>query len=357
MLIFDLVERESGSLCAGFWTWIVSLVSIPGVIYSTQIYPEALACLLVLVLLRGLLLPQTRYSLVAFIIAAVSLPWLKPRYALLSLPLVAMFLLFALARRDRGGKEGLMSRLKMTPVLVMLGSFVSLAVVLLLYKSILFRFFGAMNVEDILHLDWSNCLWRLFAVFLDARHGLLFYSPVFLFSILGLLLLLASRHKAGDIGVCCAAPYLFALGAVGWWFGGGCPPGRYLVCLLPFFLLWMGIGLAMARGLIYRASFLMLLVWTIAASVVMTLFPSYRYVSLQRESSMAADLFRLPEGVIGLLPSFVTRNAASYVSIVLAAIVVAFLFLANRKPRPSASSSHQLSRISTSVLEAGYDKK
>ena len=357
VLLFSVCERETGSRSAAFWTWIIALVATPGLTYATQIYPESLACLLIMLLLTAALRRPTGWLAACGLAAAIILPWLKARYALVELPLLLFWLTRTARSKEKlaGTRQDL--RRRRTAAAVLGGTLGSLVLALLFHKTVAFRLFGAMNLDDILHLQWSRCWYNLFALFLDFQYGLLVYSPVFLFALWGFFAILrrepystemtttktqkrgekigSFRRRANLVGISAlsAAVYLLALSTLGWWFGGGCPPGRYLVCLLPIFLLNVSFGLTFSRGLLGRSLLAISFIYTALMAFSMVLFPIDRYMVPGSHNLVLARLLATASPPLELVPSFIRCNVASYVSIAIFVAVMSLLFALAKRAR------------------------
>jgi len=345
-LLFSVCERETGSARAAFWTWVAALTATPGLAYSTQVYPESLACLLIMILLAALLRNPKGLLRAAAAIAVVILPWLKARYALIGLPILGLWLLSLLSARKVPAREGLRSAPRRLIASILFAAGASLALALLFYRKVAFRFFGAMNLEDILHLEWSKCWYRLFALFLDYQYGLLIYSPIFLFALWGFAVLLKQGRPIAWASACGAVLYLLALSTLGWWFGGGCPPCRYLVCLLPFLLLNLSFGLMFCERVLSRSLLILTFAYTVLLSLTMVVFPFDRYLTPGAGNKALARLLgsvgRCPE----LVPSFIRSNMASYVWIAgFAAAILVLSMAASRRARGPRSRDRSDDRL------------
>jgi len=338
-LVFSVCERETGSARAAFWTWVVALTATPGLTYSTQVYPESLACLLIMVLLTALLRNPKGRLRAAGAIAAVILPWLKARYALIGLPILGLWLLRLLSTRKMYARGELRFANRRLVASIFLAAGASLALALLFYRKVSFRFFGAMNLEDILHLEWSKCWYKLFALFLDYQYGLLIYSPVFLFALWGFVVLLKQGRPIAWASACGAIVYLLALSTLGWWFGGGCPPCRYLVCLLPFLLLNLSFGLRFCERIVGRSILVLVFAYTVLLSLTMVVCPFDRYMTAGAGNGALERLLGSARPSPELVPSFIRANAASYVWIAgfVAAVFVLSAFATKRARGPLSS--------------------
>lgn len=312
VLLFNNVPR--GTFCgrSAFWVWIAALISTNGLIFSTQIYPESLACLLIMVLLTSLMKSREKRSLLGVLVVAALLPWLKARYALIGFPIVGFLLLEEWAMR-RAARSGRSRPLKYCPAAAIgLVCILSLCSAILFYAGTASRMFGALTLQDVVHLDWSRCWYRIFGLFLDYQFGLLTVSPVFLLSFLGLFMMIRQGHRFAGITTCCVIPYLLLLASLHWWYGGGCPPGRYFVCLLPFLVLNMSFALSSSKRLITRALFAISLAYTVAISFVLTIHPQDRYADSSIGVKGATRLLDRVRPVAAPVPSFITGNTASY---------------------------------------------
>jgi hypothetical protein len=230
----QLALRLTGDLESSAWAWL-GVVGPPLFFYSFLIYtevPSALcASLALLLLLRE---PAVSGAALAAL-AASCLPWLH----LKMLPASAALGLVGLVR--------LRGRARATFVLVALGAAASFA----LYYWSVFRVPSPLALYGGLPAEARTTTWRAaIGLLLDRSYGLLPVAPVYLVALAGLpdLLRRRSAWPYWLLGLAVLGPVLF------WrmWWGGQCPPGRFLVPTLPFLGVALALRLSRSRGGLVR---------------------------------------------------------------------------------------------------------
>ncbi|HEV7503118.1 MAG TPA: hypothetical protein VGQ33_24030 [Vicinamibacteria bacterium] len=212
-------RRSTGNDEAALLAAALALVP-PVAFYSFQIYTEVPAALALAVALRWLLAeaesvrPRLERAAGAALLAG-TLPWLHLKMA----PAAAALGLIALAR--------LRGRARTAFVVVA----ASMAAAFLLYYRAIFGIASPLAIYGGLPKDADGSPLRAVAGLLfDRSFGLLPYAPVFLLALAGLGLLWRARAwEALLVGAAVLAPTIF------WrmWWGGQCPPARFLVPLVP----------------------------------------------------------------------------------------------------------------------------
>jgi hypothetical protein len=197
----------------------VAALGPPLLYYSFNVYPEGLSALALAASLWLLLSRPGAGQAGLAALAASLLPWLHTRMA----PAAAALGLVALMR------------LRGRSLAVFLGVATSMAAAFFGYHWLVFGdpsplvLYGGRLPR---HVRDATPLAAAFGLWLDRSFGLLPYAPVFLLALAGIPALLR-RGRA-------ALPWLLvAVGVIGpllsWrlWFGGYCPPARFLVPLVP----------------------------------------------------------------------------------------------------------------------------
>jgi hypothetical protein len=190
--------------------WLATLLSYPALTFATQLWPGSIAILLV----AGLLVAAARASIIGSVTATAVAIVVKVRLALVALPLA----LAAVSRRFQLG----------APVLVAAGVSVAAVVAALLGSPL-----GRHRLGELRPGGLVQPLLNLWGLLWDSAGGIAFAAPLWL---VGLLLVPAvwRRGKAGERGLVVGALLtIMALAPRGEWYGGGSPPARYLVPLLP----------------------------------------------------------------------------------------------------------------------------
>ncbi len=234
---------------------VVSL-SIPGIAFSNQIYPEIPAALVlassVACLVRGR--PTMPWLLAASALAALA-PWIHLRFAILVIPIALAVLGRALGLPVVGGWRALLAvaRERWARALVVLSPLVVSAVGVLVSNQVLF---GSPSVNaayrpDVfpIRLPFQPLYVWTFGVgsLLDARHGIAPYAPVVLVAFAAVAVS-AVRWRWWVIPgiVACVVFYAVTTGVAQG--GGYCPPGRWFVVFIPM----TAIGLAAALRTSWR---------------------------------------------------------------------------------------------------------
>ncbi len=218
--------------------------SAPWFVYSTQVYPEMPAALLVCLVMWMLLRPrlELRHGIVISVLLTAAM-WLGTKYA----PLGALLFLLTLARSSRLGALVLGS---VTAALA--GHYLWFHVVTFggLTPYAVNRLYAGHDTFQVMQLHWgfADRLYRLLGLWLDREFGVARWAPILLLSLPGCCLLL--RRRAPAVALLLAALSVQVLVATflavtmrGWWF-----PGRMLVVALPLIAPLLAIALEEARN-------------------------------------------------------------------------------------------------------------
>jgi hypothetical protein len=238
-----LARHASGSDEAAWFVWMAA-AGPPVFFYSFHVYTEVPSALALAVSLRLLLGAPSVASAAVAALAAAALPWLHVKMTLAAgvLGVTALF-------RLRG------------PARVAFVSVATVATVtFVLYHEVVFgratplAIYGGVPADVVS----STPVRALLGLFLDRSFGLLPYAPVFLLAFVGLVPLFRKPpsewlpHVAVALGV--------LIPALAWrmWWGGMCPPARFLVPLVPFLGVAMASALTDGRGILVRMGWLLL---------------------------------------------------------------------------------------------------
>jgi hypothetical protein len=260
---------------AGVATLVAGL-TLPVAAMAGQVFPEVPAFLLVVIALRAIIVPlQSRWDRLGFLLSVGFLPWLHPKYALLS---GALLLAMALVRRQRG------------TMATLLGA-TSLLIVSVIGHAILsYQWYGAplpgapiLVTHGLSPGDWLPSIighffispWvGLLGVLFDQQSGLFFASPVYVLAVPGMMLLWRrARNLAVACGLIFVSVYLPA-GSFGIWYGGYCSPARLLTPTVP--ILALGVASLLESG--NRKSWKLFSVLAIASflhAYLVTALPSF----------------------------------------------------------------------------------
>ena len=220
-LVFRLVRDVSGEEWTSRASWAAFALLPPMAFYAVSIYPEAVAALATaLFLLTSRADPSPRTMLLAATLAA-ALPWLHPKF----LPLGVLGLSLTLVRRGP----------RLARVAAASLALVGLAGLLVFFHSLYGRAslsaaYGPGFDSDV---SLARVPWGLGALLLDRQFGLLALAPLWVLAVPGCVLLF--RRAPGDTlrAGLCAAVTLGVGASFSMWWGGTCPPARFVVPALP----------------------------------------------------------------------------------------------------------------------------
>jgi hypothetical protein len=223
-LVREALRDERLALAA----WAAFVFTPPVPFYALQLYPETPALLAMAVFLlasRGR--PGWLWAGAASVAAAV-LPWLHTKF----LPLGALGLALTLVRPCSRRVRAAASALFVTSVGLLLVFF--------------HRLYGTASISAAYGSpDWAleRLPWGLTGLFVDRQFGLLAVSPVWAMALFGLVVLW--RIRPGDTlrALLLAVPPLVANGCHAAWWGGACPPGRFVLVSLPPLVLALAAGM------------------------------------------------------------------------------------------------------------------
>ncbi len=279
-------------------------------LYALAVYPETPAALATAVFLLAARRDPGRGSLAATALAAAWLPWLHPKF----LPLALVGLGLVLARRGPRGPR----------LLAALACAASLGGLLAFFAATyghasLSAAYGPRLASD---LSLARLPDGLAGLLLDRQFGLAAVGPLWLLALPGLVLLW--RFRPGDAlrAALLAAASLGVGASFSMWWGGACPPGRFVVPAVPALALSLALGArrrpAAAAALLGAGAAVLLL----AAQT-----PSALHNRADGESGLLRHLFRAVD-LDGSLPSFVLREpgAGLLALTLLAALALAWRF-------------------------------
>lgn len=298
--VFRLAWETTGSLRASWLVWLFLAFVSPVLVFSSQVYPEIPAALLVAcaarVIRRLPAAPRRHFAVLALCLLALVL--LKIRYAALAMPLAAWALW-----RLRRGRAAVLALAGVTLVAA------GLVVLDRLSGGLLYLRYVERIPFRVLLEPRAHMLVSLLGMFLDQEFGLLPYSPIYVLAALGLPLALRRDREYGFLlatAACYVYPFLHSFE----WYGGFSPPFRYLVAIVPVLAIPVAHALTRAQGPVLATMTGAAWAWSLAVAFLITLHPTLR---LNRATGEATWLRFLGDGLGAdlprLLPTLVNHSA------------------------------------------------
>jgi hypothetical protein len=232
-LVLEVTERRF--VATAVWAVVTFLPPLP--FYAVALYPEVpagFATALFLLTSRARR-PATMVLLAAA--AAAALPWLHPKF----LPLALLGMTLTLLRPLRPAVR-----------------WAGIALPLLSIGALLFFFervygqasfsaaYGSGFAKDV---SLMRVPWGLSGLFLDRQFGLLWMAPLFVLAVPGALALWSRRPGDALRALLLGGASLGMGAAFSMWWGGACPPGRFLIPALPALALALALALPGRRVL------------------------------------------------------------------------------------------------------------
>ena len=247
-------RRLTGDDEAALLAWTVALVP-PLAFYAFEIYTEVPAALALAVALRLLLTSPTAGASAAAALLAGSLPWLHLKMLPAAVALAAIA-----AARLRGRPRGAFFAVAL-----------AMGIGFLAYYRAIFGVASPLAIYGGVPRDADGSPVRaLVGLAIDRSFGLLPYAPLFLIAVAGLGRLV--RLRAWEALLVGAAVVLPILPWRMWW-GGQCPPARFLVPLVPVLALALAARVAHSRIGLARWRWPLALLG-VAATIGMTVRPA-----------------------------------------------------------------------------------
>ncbi len=220
-LVFALVRDVMGDEPAARACLLALALGAPFAFYANQVYPELPAALATALFLHSTRRDPGSARLLVAGGVAFGLVWLHPKF----LPLAFVGVALTAVRRGpvpwRAGALLLFAS-GVTTLLSWMNATYGAASLTAAYGS------GADADVQLGHIPRG-----LLGLLLDREFGLLVHAPLWTLAALGFLPLW--RQRAGDLirALLLAAPVVAVGAAYSMWWGGSCPPGRFLVPALP----------------------------------------------------------------------------------------------------------------------------
>jgi hypothetical protein len=307
-LVHRLARETTGSarLALGVWTALVAVPPLP--VYAQAIYPESAAALATAVFLLTSRRDAGWGTLLAAGFAAAWLPWLHPKF----LPLALVGLALGVARPSPSRRAW---PARGTAVLLFAASLAALLVFLhaLYGRASLSAAYGPRFASDV---SLARVPWGLPALFFDRQFGLCVVAPLWALALPGFAAL--ARGRLGDTlrALLLAGATLGVGASFSMWWGGACPPGRFVVPALP------ALALALAPAFRRRRDAAVALL-AAGSAVVLLAAGAPRALHNRADGQSGLLRFLVPSlDLDGSLPSFVVGGPEAFVlALTLSAVV------------------------------------
>lgn len=250
--------------------WGIASFTTPLLLYSSQLYPEIPSALL-LGMAYYLIRFQRSFTRIAAMclgLCLLYLPWLQQRMILPTILLTGYYLyMMGLFPWQHGWKNKLSGRALLPLLFVVLSGVFMAGYYYLLYGNPLPNAPYLSVIKDPI-FSWA-IFWRegLLGLLFDQEAGLFIFSPYYIFLIPGFLLFFR-RYAAHALILftLILSIYIPCAGFILQWRGAWSPASRYMVTLIPLFIVPLSISLHALRRPAYRYMFAFLtaigLFWT-----------------------------------------------------------------------------------------------
>lgn len=356
--IHALALQAGATPAAALWAWAAASLGAPLAFYALHIYTEVPSALALALALRLLLGHGGRRQAIAAALCAMSLPWLHVKM----LPVALLLGLWVLVRVRGAQRRWFLG-------VALLGALGFLAYYYVIFgQASPLALYGGVprGVQPAPLRATLGLLW-------DRSFGLLPYAPVWVLSLAGLpiALVLVLRAPASAQRRALAL-HLLALVAVlapvlAWrmWWGGQCPPARFLVPALPGLGVLMALRLSAApeRGLAHlRFS---LAAFGLVLAVLLVVQPAERLLLNRRDRPTRAWDALAGEVSLGrYLPSLVypvvseARVAGLWMVLLLGALALDARAARSRgaSARGRLAVTHAVAGLALLLLLAGVDR-
>ena len=310
LLLLELLRKPKVS----FYSWLIFTFTAPMAFYSRHIYPEVPAALITIYLFRKFRTSGFASSWqIAFWGCAVgSMIWFGLKYGIAAVVLSLLFIYFYRKRR----------RIDARIIYFIIPALISL---LLMFAFIyhMYGIFSPMAIEKGLKkrpsptitpfsqrikLESSWILRTIFALFFDQKRGLFIYSPIYLFALLGLYLLIKKDKRLAFLLLSLFVPYLLMYVSFKRT-GGYAPPTRPLVLVAWILAVFFAYFLAYNRDRNFHTAAKILAAVSICLVILLIYYPYCLYhtnwaVDTSREAKLFIALSNLKLKLANFFPSF-----------------------------------------------------
>ena len=249
VVVFRVVAGLGGSPGRAYLAWALAAFAPPLPIFAVSIYPETVAALALAVFLWRARETNGWGALLAVALLAALLPWLHPKF----LPLAAAGVALVVVRPGPRRARSLAVALPLLSLLALLAWFKATFGLASLTAA-----YGPGFASDV---RLVNIPWGLLGLIFDRQFGLLMVAPVFLLAVPGALVLAKEERDDALRALVLVAAAVGVGASFSMWWGGSCPPARFMVPAVPALALFVAASARTARvptGALASASFAVL---------------------------------------------------------------------------------------------------
>jgi hypothetical protein len=235
LLVCQLVLDVTGGRVLAVAAGAILAATPPFAFYALSIYPETPAALATVAFLALTRRDPNMKAVAVAALAAAALPWLHPKL----LPLAAAGLGLVLVRRVSWPARA-------AALVLFVASFAALLFFFQAHygRAALSAAYGPGFASDVSLVRAPR---GLAGLALDRQYGLLWTSPIWVFAAPGLVALFRARTGDALRAVVLAAATVIVGASFSMWWGGACPPARFLVPAVPAFAVALAASLEARR--------------------------------------------------------------------------------------------------------------
>ncbi len=366
--IYLFARSEWGKDSLAQWVWFLTSFTTPVFFYSVHVYPEIIVAALSLVVFRLLrfspVLNTGKAAICGFCLA--SFFWFHAlKYLALFIPLF-LYALWTLTKKSK-------TRL---PPLLFIGITAAGIFLYLQFQRALYGSFSLATVSWaapmtdsggklirfveglIFQIPWRDRWQTLAGYFLDQRDGLLFYAPLYLFSLFGAVEMFRRMKREFWLLLGLTAPYVL-VSAFLTQRTGYAPQARPLVAVIWALAIWIGYFLVSRRKTVCSAIFNFAAGLSLLFTVILCLTPLNLYQETtrgprERGAGMFYLLSNLHFQVTDLLPSYIKSGEGTWLpNLIWPGIVFLLIILyvvTKRRPISLNFSTHLLVAFAALLL-------
>ncbi len=337
LLIFKTCLKTTHNVAVSLGTTAAACLALPISVYSSQVYPDMLAALLTLVgFICFMKLSAGKQTILSFsIIISITaiLLFLKFRYAPICCSFALLLILSLMRNKARLLRFSLL-------IAVIVAVYLSIDY-FLLKGDLFFNRFGSLRKISAF-LPGSDFPKVIIGLLIDQESGLLFFSPLYILIIPGLMERRKRLKKKGygeeytvSRLLVLTLPYIIAISGHRTWHSLPTPPLRYLLPVIPLWIPLISIHAArkyknktIKNPLVFMGLFIPVL-WTCALFIQ----PEWRYNFADGANDAIETLgSTLHLSLTQLLPSVVRPSKMTWIwSFVLMLLLVDFILLAKKR--------------------------